>query len=532
MKRIHRVALRSALALCAVLCLPGGALSPAKALAAGNEKARQKAERAIRAGEYESAEKQYRELLSKDARDLSARLGLSFALLKQRKHQDAFDHAARALAEDPMSARAHSLLGAALLGSGNFRPSVEEFRTALSFKEDDALAVGGLAMVDFYENRIAQSLAGLRRAVFLDAGEPDHHFNLGQVAARSERYGEAADAYERFLRIAPRTDTDRRARIRGLIDFLRYLGSQSKLLRTEGATRNEVSFELVNNRPVVTLRVNNSKETLRFVVDTGAGMCVMAADAANRLGIKPVARGGLARAVGGGGRFEIVYGFLQSLTIGEARIVNVPVYIREFYNDQEPIDGYIGLSVLSKFLTSVDYGKRTMTMLRGDARPSIDPTVPTRGIEIPIRTTSSGFWSGEIKLDGVEKPINFIIDTGASISVVSEALAAREDLNRHSQPTRLKIYGAAGVSENVKMILLPFVTLGSHTRRSVTAAVLDMEPINETAGFEQAGILGGNVLRFFRATFDFERAILRLEPLDSVTPDVRSDGANVVTSQS
>ena len=43
-----------------------------------------------------------------------------------------------------------------------------------------------------------------------------------------------------------------------------------------------------------------------------------------------MARGGLARAVGGGGRFEIVYGYLNSMEIGDIRIENVPVYIRHF----------------------------------------------------------------------------------------------------------------------------------------------------------------------------------------------------------
>ena len=42
-------------------------------------------------------------------------------------------------------------------------------------------------MVDFYENRLSQSLAGLRRASFIDANEPDYVFNLGQVAARRLR---------------------------------------------------------------------------------------------------------------------------------------------------------------------------------------------------------------------------------------------------------------------------------------------------------------------------------------------------------
>src|SRR5689334_22830286 len=107
----------------------------APATTASDEKARVRAERATREGEYETAEKIYRDLLAKDPRDSAARLGLSRALLKQRKHLEAYDHAARVVAREPESARAHALLGAALLGSGDFRLSVEEFRTALSFKD-------------------------------------------------------------------------------------------------------------------------------------------------------------------------------------------------------------------------------------------------------------------------------------------------------------------------------------------------------------------------------------------------------------
>ena len=48
----------------------------------------------------------------------------------------------------------------------------------------------------------------------------------------------------------------------------------------------------------------------------------------------------------------------------------------------------------------------------------------------------------------------------------------------------------------------------------INAAVLDMEPVNETAGFTQSGILGGNFLRHFRIYFDFARGAMRLEPLN------------------
>lgn len=506
--------------LAAVLCVVGG--SSARAAVASGGKAREQAERAMKAGHFAEAEGLYREIVAKDARDASARLGLSLALLKQRKNSDAFDQASRVLAADPTNARAHSLLGTALLNSGDFRLSVEEFRTALSFREDDAMAIAGLAMVDFYENRLGASLSGLRRAVFIEGSEPDYLYHLGQVAARYERYKEAADAYEQFLRVAPRSDEDRRARIRGLIDFLRYLGTQASLLDAGGANEVTIPFEIVNNRPIVRVRVNGSKETLRFVIDTGAGMCVVSTTAADKIGLKPVARGGLARAVGGVGRFEIIYGFIQTMQLGETKVERVPVYIRQFFNDQENVDGYIGLSVLSKYLSTVDYAGQTMTLLRGDARART-PEPTAAAIEIPIRTTSSGFWSGEVNLEGVEKPVNFIIDTGASISVVSQALAARAGMDRLAQSGRIRVYGAAGLAENIQTVLLPSVTLGSHARRNVYAAVLDMEPINETAGFEQTGIVGGNILRHFRVSFDFVRGVVRLDPVETTTPDVQKD---------
>src|SRR6266498_4308746 len=145
-----------------------------------NEKARNRAQKALRAGDFERAEQLYREVLAKDDQDLEARLGLSQALLKQRRLQDAFDHAARVAALNPLSARAHALLGSAILAGGDFPLSVEEFRTALALNENEAMAIAGLAMVDYYENRTGSCINGLRRAADIDPDEPDYVFNLGQ----------------------------------------------------------------------------------------------------------------------------------------------------------------------------------------------------------------------------------------------------------------------------------------------------------------------------------------------------------------
>ena len=515
--------------------------------ASADKKAYSKGYRAVRKGEYGQAEKIFRDLLEKDAHDTEARLGLSFAQLKQRNLQGAYDNAARVIMIDPLSARGHALLGTAILGAGEFRLSVEEFRTALALNENEALAVEGLAMVDFYENRLPLALPGLRKAVNMDPEEPDYVFTLGQAAARSEKYKEAADAYERFLMIAPKTDTDRRARILGLIEFLRYLGRQGSLYIPSGDVRTSVPFEATDNRPILKVRINGGKDTLSFVLDTGSGMSVISEETAKRLGIKPVARGGVARAVGGGGKFEIVYGYINSLELGTAKVENVPVYIRKFYDTSIPVDGYLGLSVVSKFLASIDYGSRRLSLIRQNQTDTVEPWTVARHpegmlglapiapnsegtVEVPLRTTSRGFLSGEVTLEGFEKTVNFIIDTAASITVVSEKLSQQEQLLDLLQPSKMRVFGAAGVTEDVKLLQLPRLSLGPSKLEKINAAVLDMEPVNETAGFTQSGILGGNFLRHFRIYFDFARGTMRLEPIGTKPNAVETINQEVVST--
>ena len=114
-------------------------------------------------------------------------------------------------------------------------------------------------------------------------------------------------------------------------------------------------------------RINNKEETLRFVLDTGSGISVISDETAERLKIKSVARGGSARGIGGNGKFEIIYGFLRAVEIGNIKIKNVPVYIRKFHARNEKIDGYIGLSLISKFLTTIDYGNLMFSLTRKDS---------------------------------------------------------------------------------------------------------------------------------------------------------------------
>jgi predicted aspartyl protease len=487
----------------------------------------------MRQGDFAIAENLWREALNADTEHIKSRLELSYSLYKQRKIVQAYDEALLiAQPKEPLTetpsveevSRAWALLGSSLLGAGNFKGANESLLRSLTYNPDEPLALASAALLDFYENRANTGIIKLRRAIFLEPREPDFVFALAQVAARTEKYKEAADAYERFLRIAPDTDVDRRERIKGLINFLRYLGTRKALYEPKGELETRISCEIVNNRPIINVRVNGDAKPLRFVLDTGSGMTVISDETAASLGLKPIARGGKARAVGGTGKFEIVYGFLTSLDIGSTRISNVPVYIRKFHNATDKFDGYLGLSVIAKFLTTIDYGKSTFSIVRqGEvkrkkAEGRNEPIMTNQISGVPFRNTSSGFLSSEVKLEGAEVPLNFILDTGASISVVDTVAAREFQMNRFAQTELMRVFGAAGVTENVVSLNLPSISLGGNTQQKISAAVLDLSVVNETAGFEQAGILGGNFLKNYRVTFDFRNSMVKLEPTNMPPP--------------
>ncbi len=488
------------------------------ALAESRGSALKRATKEIRAGNFDKAEEIYRVLVDKNQDDKEARLGLSFALLKQNKILECYETAVQVVASDNLNGKAFALMGTALLRSGDFRNSFESFKTALQINVKDHLALAGYAEAEYYEHRNKNSYDLLLRAIQIEPREPDYYIALARVCSRLELYSEAADAYQQYLTVAPKTDEERRARIRGLIDFYRYLGT-TKLHRLNGPEVVTIPFELYGNRPFITVRINN-KHNLKFVVDTGASLSVISDQAAQKLGVKAVARGGNARAVGGDGTFAIIYGLLDSLAIGEAKIDLVPTYIRtvHFSEDAPPearADGYLGLSAISNYSISIDYKEKKIILDRSEPKEeAVTSSMPeTNRISIPVRTTSGGLASAEANLEGQEKPFNFIIDTGASTTVISRAAVKRNKLdNLKLKNANFRVVGAAGIEDNVEALGLSTLTVNGLRQRNARALILNLDPVNETSGFEQHGIIGGDFLRHFRIDLDLRKFQLHLTP--------------------
>jgi tetratricopeptide (TPR) repeat protein len=468
-------------------------------------------DRLMRRGQYVEAERVFKRAIEIYPNNSFPKLKLALVYVKQRRLTEAYEMSFAVAKAESDNSHAFAVLGVTLLSAGKFRDARAILVNSLKLNRKEALAWAGYGMLDFYENRILDSLNNLHEAVYHDSDEADYFFALAQVSARAERYKDAADAYYRFLSLSKNTDDERRSRIKGLINFLRFLGGKESLYKTAGDSETSVPITVIGNRPVIELRINDRREPYRFVLDTGSGISVISDETAKRLRIEAVTKGGFAKGIGGDGRFEIVYGFLKEVDIGEINVRNVPVYIRKFHSGGGEIDGYIGLSLISKFLTTIDYGELTFSLTK---RAEVDAVTEATAVSLPLRLTSSGFLSGEVELQGIDGPLNFIVDTGASVSVISDDVANMDGISPFSRNEKMRVVGSAGITDDVPSFLLPRVSFGTHSRESITAIALDLDLINEASGFEQAGILGGNFLRNYRMTFDFKNSKVTFVPIN------------------
>lgn len=479
-----------------------------------NEKLSREARKAMRSGRYGDALKIFLGMIEADARDNRARLGASFAYLKMQNYPPCFQQAKEVLSIDANNARAHALAGVSLLRSGFVRAAVGELQQALDLDPKEALAYGGAAEIDYYEGRPKDARSKAYYAHNLDPEEPDYLVTYARASSRVEDFKEAADAYELFLEISPPSDSERRDRIRGLIQFYRQLAGL-RVHQVGGPAVTEVPFQLGSDRrPYVRVKLNG-RESI-FVIDTGSGFTVISKDAAKRFGVTEIARGGRSQGVGGSGKFQIVYGLIKSLQIGEAKVRMIPCFVRPFHGDkdrpaEEKADGFIGLSILSHFLTVLDYKGARMRLDRSDNRSA--PLAALPGVTlVPFRTTQNGLISVETEFDG-NTFVNAILDSGASSTVISEAAVERLNLgDQIIKGQTTSVIGAAGVTENVRLLFIRNCRVADQLQSNLRALVLDFGAINETSGFEQSGILGGDFLRHFRLTIDFNRALLALQP--------------------
>ena len=267
------------------------------------------------------------------------------------------------------------------------------------------------------------------------------------------------------------------------------------------------------NRPFVDLtfrRPDGSKRTARFVVDSGGGGFLLTESLARDLGLK---WGATMREEGA--EFAQVTETLKAF-VGDFSLELDPQRVLVVIGAETilpkgvtaPHEGMLPGHVLAKYHVVFDYPKGEFTI----ARPGV---LVSKGTALPMPVNPrSGFPRTEIEVDG--KTYGFLLDTGASFTMVSEVLLKSLGEAHPEWPRHPGAYGEAATLGGMTL-----ETMFIPSSRWGTNQLTEFGVVSQRQGtFETymsrmmaapiVGSLAGNVLKRFRVDLDYPNAKLYL----------------------
>jgi hypothetical protein len=267
------------------------------------------------------------------------------------------------------------------------------------------------------------------------------------------------------------------------------------------ATSTIVPFTLRDNAVVVDVSIDG-KAPLPFVLDSG-GLNLLTPEAAKKLGVE--LQGNVAGSGVGTSAFTAHFAHVKRYEVGSAELLDqqflvIPLpAVLTHRGNQEPLAGLIGYELLRRFLITVDYHQRRLTL----AMPSRQPS----GERLPLFfNTRTPFVIASV--DGVEG--YFGVDTGDDGAIT----LFKAFYDAHKFPIELPGLKSteAGVGGETSTILtrVHWLSLG-HFTLSRPLTELNFADAGAFASKLTAGNLGSEVFENFVMTLDYDHRALYLQ---------------------
>lgn len=270
-----------------------------------------------------------------------------------------------------------------------------------------------------------------------------------------------------------------------------------------------VPFAIRNGHIYIDLKINESGP-LHFVFDTGAAANLLSEKAAKSLGIKASGR-------------QSVQGASGSTTIKSANIreMNIDGVIFQGANflilnidhlsdEDHPLSGIIGASVLNNFIVEIDYDQSEIKLFtrKGFEAPDnwTKQSFSLRPFGVPVVSATITLPSGE-KLTGP-----YLVDTGAATTIKFNTPFVNENklieaLGNHYSYTSRALSNEA--TDEVSK--LPAYQVFGQTFTDFAVRLSQVK--QGVSGYAQVdGILGLNILKRFNTIYDYGRQTMYLKP--------------------
>jgi predicted aspartyl protease len=277
------------------------------------------------------------------------------------------------------------------------------------------------------------------------------------------------------------------------------------------APADAVSFRLAGGRnPLILVPVYvEGKGPYEFILDTGAFRCLLSQELSAAIGIRPETA---QPATGAGGPMKLSSSHVASLAIGTAREDNVEVAITgelsRFGNSiQSKVDGVLGFNFLKDFCLTLDYKRNILRLARPSHEPREENGVsPATSMPFRLAASSKQLILLPVFVNG-KGPFQFVLDTGASRTTLSFALARKLGIVAIGDRSGT---GGGGQVRILSSTVNSFDVGGASVCDLAVGVGEFLGPLSTAAETKLDGIIGDNFLSLFVVTIDYPRGTLDL----------------------
>src|SRR4051794_38937736 len=304
---------------------------------------------------------------------------------------------APAATAEPTSQPKQSAIDSAdrLFRAGKFSEAGKLYSQIIAQNPTNYSATLQLGRIALLSNRLDDAQKWLEKAMALQLGNTDARVMLAETFYRRDDFPKAAAALN-GVDVSSNKLVREQYPTLNVAMFESFKGQTPYKLHATGAST-RVKFVKTDPLPLVDVRVNGGK-AVTFFIDTGGSEVTLDTDFAKELGVPQF--GAVQGTFSGGQHAEVQLGRIESLTLGDWTVKNIPTAMLPLRQLSEgfgvkQIDGIIGTTLFYHFLTTMDYPHGELVLRRKDGKSLEEfKKSPGKRVAVPIWMASDHFMVG------------------------------------------------------------------------------------------------------------------------------------------
>jgi Aspartyl protease/Tetratricopeptide repeat len=387
---------------------------------------------------------------------------------------------------------------------GKFAEAGELYSRIAARDPTDYSATLQLGRVALLSNRLDDAQKWFEKAMSLRPNDTDAKVMLAEAFYRRDDFQKAAASLSGLDVRSNKLIIEQYPTLN--VAMLKSFKGQTPYELHGDGTSTRVKFVKTDPLPVVNVRVNGGKE-VTFFIDTGGSEVTLDSDFARELGVPQF--GAVQGTFSGGQHTNVQLGRIESLTVGDWTVKNVPTAMLPLRQLSEglgvkQINGIIGTTLFYHFLTTMDYPRGELVLRRKDAK-SLEEFTKSAGkrVVVPIWMASDHFMVGWGRVETLPPSLLFV-DTG----LVGAGVKLAESVIKEAGIKLEENKAFEGAGGGGKLKIVPYtvhqLSFGDIKEENVPGLYDGPFPWENMFGFHLAGMVGHDFFKPYAVTFEFD----------------------------